>query len=265
MIVGDYHVHSTFSDGKDSLEAMAAEAYTQGMTAIGFSDHGYAPYDSACCIRQEAIPAYREACRRLRVRYAGRMAVYCGIEQDLFSDEPTDSFDYVIGAVHYLKIRGEYLGVDWKRSTLDRAAFLMGGDMLSVAEEYFRLVSQVVERTGCQLIAHFDLISKLNQREHLFDENDPRYVAAWKQAADELLKTGVPFEINTGAVYRGYKTEAYPAPPIRRYLSEHGARFVLSSDSHQRQSLRYGFGEQERLCREEGIVLLDELDWRRVS
>ena len=52
---------------------------------------------------------------------------------------------------------------------------------------------------------------------------------------------------------------------IRRYLRDRGARFVLSSDSHTRQSIRYGFEGLERLCRGEGFALMDELDWRHVS
>ena len=115
----------------------------------------------------------------------------------------------------------------------------------------------MADRTRCQLIGHFDLIAKLNEREHLFDEEDPRYVAAWRKAADVLLRTGLPFEINTGAISRGYRTEAYPALPIRRYLRDHGARFVLSSDSHQKETLRYDFEREERICREEGFLLLD--------
>ena len=265
MITADYHVHTDYSDGRNSIDEVAAEAYASGMTAIGFSEHVYAPYDTDVCMREGTALAYREACRRLRKQYEGRMAVYCGIEQDIFAEEPTDGYDYIIGAVHYVYLNGEYLTVDWKRDTLDRAAYLLGGDMLSVTEEYYRIVAQVVEQTHCQLIAHFDLISKLNEREHLFDENDPRYIAAWQRAADRLLKTGVPFEINTGAISRGYRTDAYPALPIRRYLRDHGARFVLSSDSHAKETLRSHFEYEERLCREEGLPLIDQLEWRHSS
>ena len=263
MIAYDYHVHSVFSDGVNTLEEVAAAACERGVKILGFTDHGYAPYDTYCCMRRENVPVYRETCRKLKETYAGRMEVYCGIEQDIFSEESTDGYDYVIGSVHYLFLTGEYLTVDWKRERLERATALLGGDMLRVAEEYYRIVSQVTERTCCQLIGHFDLISKLNEREHLFDENDPRYIEAWQQAADALLKAGVPFEINTGAISRGYKTEAYPAAPIRRYLRDRGASFVLSSDSHNKETLQYDFERYERVCRKEGLTLLDRLEWRK--
>ena len=262
MIACDFHVHTDYSDGKHTIDEVAAAAYARGMTAIGFSDHGYAACDVDCCMPRERIADYRRDCERLKREYAGRMDVYCGIEQDFCSDEPADGYDYVIGSVHYLHVEGEYLNVDWKRETMDRAAFLLGGDMLSVAEEYYRMAALVVERTHCQLIGHFDLVTKLNERERLFDVNHPRYVAAWQKAADALLKTGVPFEINTGAVARGYRTESYPALPIRRYLRDRGARFVLSSDSHAKETLLFGFEQEERLCRQEGFVLAAP-DWMK--
>ena len=265
MTAYDYHVHSTFSDGQHPLAEVAEAACARGIQTLGFSDHGYAPYDTDNCMRREDIPRYRDACWELRAAYAGRMQIYCGIEQDLFSQEPTDGYDYVIGSVHYLHLNGEYLPVDWKREHLDRAAALLGGDMLAVTEEYYRLVAQVAERTQCQLIGHFDLITKLNERCHLFDEQHPRYVAAWRQAADTLLKTGIPFEINTGAISRGYRTGPYPAAPIRRYLRDRGARFVLSSDSHSKDTLQFAFERCEQMCREEGLTLLDQLEWRHPS
>ena len=144
MITADYHVHTEFSDGRDPIDAVVERAYASGMTAIGFSEHVYAPYDTYVCMREGTTPAYKEACRRLREQYAGRMTVLCGIEQDIFAEEPTDGYDYIIGAVHYVYLNGEYLTVDWKRETLDRAAFLLGGDMLSVTEEYYRSVARLV-------------------------------------------------------------------------------------------------------------------------
>ena len=65
------------------------------------------------------------------------------------------------------------------------------GDMLSLAEEYFKTVSQVVEKTNCDIIGHFDLIRKFNEGNKLFDENNPRYRKAATDAAKTLLKLGL--------------------------------------------------------------------------
>ncbi len=68
-------------------------------------------------------------------------------------------------------------------------------------------------------------------------------MAAWQKAVDRLLLAGVPFEINTGGMTRGYRQDAYPAKPIRDYIASHGGRFILSSDSHDTQTLCRQFEE----------------------
>ena len=63
MTAYDYHVHSTFSDGQHPLAEVAEAACARGMKVLGFSDHGYAPYDTDNCMRREDIPRYRDACK----------------------------------------------------------------------------------------------------------------------------------------------------------------------------------------------------------
>lgn len=256
MIAQDLHVHSVWSDGKNTPEEIAQAALEKGIERLGFSDHGYAPYDEDCCMKRGARTDYQREIGRLKDRYAGRLEILCGVEQGLFSDEPTDGYDYVIGAVHYLKIGDKYLTVDWKKELLLEAAGLLGGDMYAAAELYYEQLSRVPEIPGCGLIAHFDLIRKLNRNGELFDESCPRYRAAWQKAADRLLESGLPFEINTGAVSRGYQTDPYPSAEIIAYLAERGARLVLSSDSNSRDTLLFDFERQERLAKEKGLVLL---------
>ncbi|MCD8129506.1 MAG: histidinol-phosphatase HisJ family protein [Oscillospiraceae bacterium] len=257
MILEDFHVHSNFSDGADTPERMAEAALAQGMTRLGFSDHGYAPYDCDCCIPPERLSAYRPAIDALRARYCGRLEIFCGVEQDIFSDAPTDAYDYVIGSVHYLCMDGEYCCIDDTAEQIRNAAARhFGGDIYALTEAYYRTVAQVFACTHCDIIGHFDLIAKLNERCHLFDPAHPRYVAAYRAAADALLESGRPFEINTGAMARGYRSVPYPAPEIQCYLASRGASFVLSSDSHSAETLRYGFAKAEAEAAANGLRLV---------
>ena len=41
----DFHIHSTFCDGKDSPEDIIKVAIDKGLEAIGFSSHSYNPFD----------------------------------------------------------------------------------------------------------------------------------------------------------------------------------------------------------------------------
>ena len=108
----DFHLHSLFSDGKNSPEEVVLAAIGKGMTAIGFSDHSWTPFDESYCMKRERISDYMLEIARLKRKYRGRIKIFCGIEQDYFAGLPAGGFDYVIGSVHYVKVRGEYLPVD---------------------------------------------------------------------------------------------------------------------------------------------------------
>ena len=118
---------------------------------------------------------------------------------------------------------------------------LYGGDIYAFAEDYFRLVGDLWERTRCRIIGHFDLLTKFNEDGTLLDETHPRYLRAAGEALDRLLEAPVLFEINTGAISRGYRTEPYPAKDIRNYIRKHGGMMILSSDSHQKDTIAYRF------------------------
>ena len=251
MAFRDYHVHTIFSDGKDTPEAVAEAAYRRGFAALGFSDHGHTDFDLSYCMRREQYPEYRTRIQALKAQYAGRMDIFCGIEQDGFSEEPTDGFDYVIGSLHYMRIHGEYVEVDGSADILRAAAEQhFGGDILSVTECYYETLAERVLPMQPDIIGHFDLISKFNEGNVLFPPSDERYRKAWKKAADALLGLNVPFEVNSGAISRGYRTEPYPSPEIIAYLAEKGGKFILSSDSHGKDTVGYGFPSAQKLVPE---------------
>lgn len=246
----DLHVHTTFSDGHSTPEEVVCAAIAAGMTVLGFSDHSYTAFDTRYCIPLSKIQAYRNAVSALKNRFKNQITIRCGIEQDFYSEEPTDGYDYVIGSVHYIRAGGQYIPVDEGADILkDAARRHFGGDIYALIEEYYRTVAELPEKVRPDIIGHFDLISKFNEKNRLFDENHPRYVAAWQAAAHRLLEAGIPFEINTGAISRGYRTTPYPAAPIRDYLRQRGARFLLSSDSHHAATLCYGFDALQALLK----------------
>lgn len=234
----DFHVHTSFSDGKNTPEEVVLSAISMGLTELGFSDHSYTSYDESCCIPKDRVSEYRDTVVALREKYRGKIKIYCGIEQDYYSDWDAVGFDYIIGSVHAVKLGERYLNVDESAEVQKQAVTeFFGGDYYAFAELYFETVADVVEKTHADIIGHFDLVSKFS----LFDESDPRYVSSWKKAVDRLIPYGKPFEINTGAISRGYRTVPYPNPDMIAYIREKGGRFILSSDSHQADTLCYAF------------------------
>ena len=250
MILKDYHMHTNRCDGTASAEEMVKAAVEQGLVEIGFSEHSHTDFDDTYCLTEEGMKEYCSEILALREKYADQISIKLGLEMDLGSDADTEGLDYWIGSVHYIKIdRGEgplYIPVDESAQIQREAAEqYFDGDIIAFAEKYFEAVGTVAEKTGCSIIGHFDLVSKFNEKENLFDEEDPRYIAAWKKAVDRLIPAGVPFEINTGAMSRGLRSQPYPSDSMREYIREKGGSFILSSDSHRTDTLCFKFGDYE--------------------
>lgn len=241
-IRADFHMHTAYCDGHNTCEEMVLCAIEKGFDAVGISGHSYTYFDESYCMSEDSVKEYLRDVNSLKEKYRGQIIVFCGVEQDYYSEYPTDAFDYVIGSVHYLRCGESFIPVDESPEILrDACRTYFGGDIYSLCERYFETVCDVVEKTRCDIIGHFDLISKFIEREPLFDRKNPRYRAAWKKAADRLLPYHIPFEINTGAVSRGYRTSPYPDDEIIGYIRERGGRFVLSSDAHSKENIGYRF------------------------
>lgn len=239
----DLHMHTTWSDGKNTPEEMILEAIRLGLETVGISDHSSG---DPCGMTLEQSADYRAEIAALKEKYAGQIRVLCGLERDFLTDD-FNEYDYTIGSVHWLPMPdGHRVSIDWTPEKLrEGAEKYFGGDFYALAEAYYAAVARVVEVTKCDIIGHFDLVSKFIEVDPAFDVKHPRYVKAWQQAADELLKTGKPFEVNTGAMSRGYRTEPYPAKDIRDYIRAHGGKLIMSSDAHAKENITYGFKEWE--------------------
>lgn len=238
----DFHTHTTFSDGRHSPEAMVMAAIKKGMPAMGISDHAYTSIDESYCLQKKNISVYQKEIRRLKEKYQNRIRIFCGIEQDYYADFSADDYDYAIGSVHYIMKDDAVIPVDETPEILLKAAEkYFQNDIYALVETYFATVSHVISKTNADIIGHFDLISKFSEKAPLFDTEHPRYVEAWQSAADILLDTHRPFEINTGAMARGYRSTPYPDDAIRNYISRKGGRFILSGDAHCASGIGYLF------------------------
>jgi len=267
----DLHMHTIYSDGCDSPSDMLKSAAGKGLKVIGISDHSYTFFDESYCIKRDRFDEYlgilfslREKCSALKdnPRFAKALGssdirFYAGIEQDYYSTFPSDAFDYVIGSVHYIRLpidgreipegcltydRHVYIPVDESADILKRACeAFYGGDIYSLIEDYFLIEGDVINRTGADIIGHFDLIYKFNEDGSLFDPDNERYKNAWQKAALELLKTGALFEINTGAISRGVRTSPYPSSEMIRFIKDNNGNFIFSSDAHRKENIAFGF------------------------
>ena len=68
------------------------------------------------------------------------------------------------------------LTVDWTREQQEEdVKIYYGGDFYAYAEDYYKIVADIYRKTKCDIVGHFDLITKFNQDDALFDTKDERY------------------------------------------------------------------------------------------
>ncbi len=248
------HTHTTFCDGKDTAEEVVLKAIELGYCSIGFSGHSYTHFDPEPSMSREETLAYREEILRLREKYGEKIEIYLGIEQDVLSDKPDFECDYMIGSLHYLKIGDEYVSVDNTSAIAEKAVDKhFSGDWLAYCEAYYANAKDVARITGCDIVGHFDLVTKFNDGGRYFDENSLRYRIAAADALRYEAQFCNLFEINTGGIYRKKRSVPYPSEFLLRQLHKIGGEIVFSSDSHDKNSLGFMFSEAAELARHCGF------------
>lgn len=234
----DYHVHTNYSsDCKVPMRTSCEAAIAAGITEIAFTDHmeqepedpGYGLYRAA---------AYLEELERVRAEYAGRLTVLAGVEVDFnyrtaelvegFMKEWGDSYDFVIGSVHYGDegkiIFPEYFGP----RTLDEV-FL----------PYFDNIELAVKTGWFDTIGHLDLPKRYAPKTHR--TYDPlRYRDRLQSVFAAMIEHGVAFEINTSGLRQTPKA-SMPGPAIVRWYAEADGRMITTgTDSHAAQTIGAG-------------------------
>jgi histidinol-phosphatase (PHP family) len=257
MTLQNLHTHTVFGDGHDTPEEMTLSAIHLGLTSLGFSEHSPLPPPldpDGWTMAAADEKTYRDQILQLKSRYAGQLEIFLGLEQDMDSPAPAYPYDYLIGSVHGLWAEGEYLSVDNAPDIfIEDVRRCFGGDYYAYARAYYRRVAEVVERTRCQILGHFDLVTKFNEGDRLFDSSDKRYLSPALEALEALAARDVIFEINTGAMSRGYRSQPYPAEPLLGFLREKGGRVCITSDCHSRENLLYGFHDALSLAKSRGF------------
>ena len=232
-------MHTVDSDGGNTIAEMAAAATELDFYAIGITNHAPMPWEGYYENRQEWLDGIIKQVEELRPQYEGKLEIFAGIELDINTDLDTSRLDYVIEADHYVKAPdGEYCTTDGGIAILKRGFDAhFGGDIYALIEAYFEEMSHAGDR-GPVTVGHFDVINVDNEKDSRFDTTNKRFVDAAMTAIEVLSKKDVIFEINTGAFYRGYRTEPYPLLPLLRRMKELGCRIILDSDSHSVEMLK---------------------------
>ena len=104
---GTFHNHTTASDGKNTLEEMAAAAHEIGLEYLGIADHSKSSFQ-ANGLSEERLFSQVEAIEKLNLTYKEEgFKVFSGVECDVlkggeldFEDSVLAKLDYVVASIH---------------------------------------------------------------------------------------------------------------------------------------------------------------------
>lgn len=193
---GDLQMHSTWSDGVESIAALAAAAEALGWSRIGITDHSYG-LPIARGMSMEAAGRQGIEIDEVNETFAGRVRVYKGVEANILADGSLDLdederqvFEYVIASPHSLL-----------RRDTDQTARMVGA----------------VRQPGVAILGH--------PQGRMYNSR-PGITADWRLVFREAARHGVAVEIDGNWHRQDVDYE------LAAVALEEGCLFALDSDAH---------------------------------
>lgn len=249
------HTHTKFCDGKNTPEEMVERAIEIGFDTIGFSGHSNTNFDIDWHMTKENNLLYIDEVNRLKEKYADKINILLGLEYEMYSGTPAVGYDYLIGSSHFLKVSDGYVSFDEPAETvkgiIDK---YFGGNGMAYAKEYYRQFAELSKYGDFDIVGHFDIVSKHSEKYSFFDTEAKEYKDAALSALHAISQKHKVFEVNTGAIARGYRTTPYPAPFILKEMKNLGLTVVITADCHNRDYLNCYYDEALELIKSCGFT-----------
>ncbi|OPZ15791.1 MAG: DNA polymerase/3'-5' exonuclease PolX [candidate division BRC1 bacterium ADurb.BinA364] len=200
---GMIHFHTTASDGRDSLEAMARAARERGFSYIGVCDHSRtAAYAGG--LSGDALKAQRDEIERVKERVP-EIDILHGVESDILADGELDYPGEVLGWLDFVVVSAH------SRFTMSR-------------EEMTRRVVRAVENPHATILGHATGRLLLRREPYAIDLE-----AVFEAAA----RGGTAIEIN------GQPTRLDLDWRLCRAARQAGCRFAVTPDAHSTAEIEY--------------------------
>lgn len=268
-MLSNYHTHTKYCDGKNTPREMIDTAIEKGFKILGFSGHGYTEFDFSYCMTE--TDKYISELEGLRNEYRGKIEILIGVEEDMRCFVDRTQFDYIIGSSHYFTFEGrnlpssanliasKYQHVDSSISCMKECVDLFGGDTIALAKSYYESFCDYILNRKPDIVGHFDLLTKFDEMEEPIFLGDPVYTALSERYMEKVADVDCIFEVNTGAISRGYRSLPYPSENLLHILKKHGAKIMLTSDCHDAGNLDCFYSESRKLLSDIGFEYLTYL------
>ena len=250
----DYHMHSSYSDGRSVPEDYIAPAIAAGLSEIGFSEHltlfkdledwnmnpvNISPYISH-------LEALQNSTKSVKIKIGLEVDYFAGKEEETSAYLTPLPLDYIIGSVHYLGEKTVDFGPE----------FYEGKSIDNLFESYFDSVIAAVASGLFDIIGHCDLI-RIYGYKPLTDQ-EPLY----RKLAKTMKTHNVVFEVNTNGRNRPL-ADFYPDRRFLHIFREENVPVCVNSDAHMPSRVGQYFDEAYELLRYIGFSEMAVFDKRK--
>lgn len=257
MILSNLHTHSKFCDGKDTPRELVERAIELGFSSLGFSSHACYVSSGVCPV--ERFIKYRKEISALKEEYKDKIEIYCAIEEEIHTPFDRTKYDYIIGSQHFVKKSGKYYAIDLGYDRLIKLISRFKGNKIAFAEKYYSDFLNYIFNRKPDIIGHFDLLTMYDEKYEPLFLGDKEYIALSTKAIEKASMSGAIFEVNTGAMCKGYRTSFYPAPYLLETLKKNEAKILLSSDCHDKNFLDGEFKKSIEIIKDIGFKKLSTI------
>lgn len=224
---GDYHLHSTYSDGRASVGEMVTAGISAGLEEIGFAEHG--PRNIGTGIKsQNSLLQLQEELKQYQKEYP-EVRLLTGLEANIISgDGELDvsrniirKLDYLIAGLHPYIRPAQWSDLAWVAgNSLSNINVVPGlGWRRRIKNENTKALVETIYRYEPLAISHPGLKMPI----------DP------EEIVKACLAKGTCWEINSGHKFPNHKEV--------NWLAQQGVNFLVNSDAHFPESvgaLEYG-------------------------
>ena len=243
---GDYHVHTSWSDGTGSVEDVVRRAAELGLPEIAIAEH-FTPrpgQDEDWWLRPDQLPAYVADVRAAAGRHDD-VKVLLGVEAEYVVGQEAELAEYLSAWPFEVVVLGihEVDGFVFDDPALRQDPRWDDPDALLIA--YYRTVRRACEWGRFDIFAHLDWIGLWGHRPGVAVQ--PEIEAA----LDALAASGAAIELNTDR-FSDPAGVMYPSVAILRAARTRGISLVIDSDAHEPEHVGRAWDEAVAHAREAG-------------
>jgi histidinol-phosphatase (PHP family) len=268
-VLTDYHLHLR----SDDLDATAAEHFTKanvagyraaarerGIAELGVSEHVYRFEQALEVWRHPFWLQYAHDdldfyCAFVREQTDLRLGIEAdfvpGTEDRMANLLEAHDFDYVIGAVHF--VREGAVDMD------DYSVWDTGKSADEIWRRYFQTIGEAARSGLFDVLAHPDLVKMWGGERPLPEGDLRRY---YELAMEGIAESGIAVEVSTAGL-RKRAGELYPAPAFLAMCLDAGAQVALSSDAHRPLDVGADYEQALELLAELGVGELSVFERRK--